>query len=154
MTVVSVHEADSVSVFLLCCCVLTVFLLWFVVSLCRALGLCVCVTDVHVRPFVKCASSLLWGFTASVSRVYHKCLLQPVCCFWSAMPARLLCSCMHAKSNCCNVCAITWLLSSCWELNGDFLLQLAKDSKINLLQGLESLGVPLQQSDILVHISV
>lgn len=49
--------------------------------------------------------------------------------------------CQHASSaHACmlNLTAATYVLSSCWELNGDFLLQLAKDSKIYLLQGLES----------------
>jgi len=73
-----------------------------------------------------CISSALRMYHLRVKRVYRKCL-QPTCCFWSAVPARCLCSAVSAKP----VAAL--MLSPCWNFNTNLLLQLSMDSNINLL---------------------
>lgn len=109
----------------------------------------------NVWVLVKYVSALLWGCTASVSHLLSPlssaCMLFLVC--WASTPPPL-CS-MHAKPRATYVFSGTiWVLSSCWNLNTDLLLQLTTDSNINLLQILQLLAIALQKQTRVVYISV
>lgn len=101
-----------------------------------------------------CISSALRLYSLCVTRVitiaFSLYVVFGLLCQYTPPPLR----CMHAKPGATYVLSgIIWVLSSCWNLNTDPLLQLTTDSNIHLLQILQLLVLSADVNTDLVHIS-